>query len=163
MDLKKAFDTVDHTIMLRKLERIGVRGLALNWFSSYLLGRFQQVKYENYLSDKSAVTTGVPQGSILGVLLFQLHIDSIKQSLLHCNGILYADDTVLYVFGRNVKVMQAKLQKDLNVLSVWLNANMLMLNVSKTKCILFSRVPCINTTVKLCVNEEYIEVVTNFK
>ena len=157
VDLKKAFDTVEHSIILKKLEWIGVRGNALTWFESYLSERQQEVVFENEISDKRNVTTGVPQGSLLGVALFQLHIDDLRKCLKHTGAILYADDTTIYAFGRNIRALKSKLQRDLNNVSMWLKSNKLLLNVSKTKIVLFLR--HLDVKVNLTVDSQLIEQV----
>ena len=161
IDLRKAFDTVDHSIILKKLEKIGVRDNALQWFTSYLHGRSQQVLYHDCFSSEKKIQSGVPQGSLLGVILFQLHINSLKCCLKQTTVILYADDTMIYAIGRNMRALKCKVQSDLNNLSMWLNANKLLLNVTKTKSLLFSHSNCTVTDLK--VNGQVIQDVKCFK
>ena len=157
LTLKKAFDSVNHSIILAKLEKCGIRGVALDWFTSYLTGRSQRTVFEDVVSQPRTINTGVPQGSLLGVILFQLHIDSLKNCLRHTSAILYADDTTIYAIGRNLKALKS----DINNLSMWLNSNKLLLNVNKTKSVLFSKHP--NTGVELYVGKQKIESVKCFK
>ena len=93
LDLSKAFDTIDHNILLHKLEFYGVRGLALNWFQSYLTDRKQYVLYNNVQSQTLDITCGVPQGSVLGPLLFLIYVNDIANCLAHSKLISFADDT----------------------------------------------------------------------
>ena len=97
VDLSKAFDTLNHNILLQKLSSYGIRGLANRWFQSYLQDREQYVNFKNVLSSKSKIITGVPQGSILGPLLFLLYINDICKSSELLRFILYADDTNIFV------------------------------------------------------------------
>ena len=95
LDLSKAFDTLDHNIMIEKLRHYGIENKSLNWFVSYLEKRQQFVEFENKCSEISFLSTGVPQGSILGPLLFNIYVNDIKNATQHFNIIQYADDTSL--------------------------------------------------------------------
>lgn len=132
LDLKRAFETIDRQILLEKLQRYGVRGTALQWFASYLADRTQVTKINEVVSDEVEVTRGVPQGSILGPFLFALYINDIVNILRHCSCHLFADDTVLYIEGEDVDEVIKLLNEDLLLVSKWLEANKLKLNVSKT-------------------------------
>ena len=106
IDLKKAFDTVDHAILLQKLDHYGFRGIINNWFSSYLLGRSQVTKVDTYLSSKSQISFGVPQGSVLGPLLFLIDINDIHNSSDKLSFYLFADDTNLLYADKNSNLLR---------------------------------------------------------
>ena len=95
MDMSKAFDTLDHTILLEKLNSYGVTGPAHQWLQSYLSNRSQMVKYDNNLSETGAITCGVPQGSVLGPLLFLIFINDLPLATSHSTPDIFADDTTL--------------------------------------------------------------------
>lgn len=137
IDLKKAFDTVSHTILLKKLENIGITGIALNMYKSYLSNRKQIVKIGNNKSQPKPVTYGVPQGSILGPLLFLIYINSIHEVGLKGNVTLYADDTCLFYFGHSIDAIITDAQNDLNLLHKWFQYNLLTINIAKTNYIIF--------------------------
>ena len=137
LDLSKAFDTIHHETLLSKLENYGIRGIALEWFRSYLTGRKQFVNYNNVKSDVYDITYGVPQGSVLGPLLFIIYSNDIPNSLKNCNCILFADDTTVYITGHRRSTLYADMKEDLENLIEWFRANKLSLNISKTNYVLF--------------------------
>ena len=105
LDLSKAFDTINHNILLNKLRCYGVRGIALDWFKSYLKNRRQFVSYCGIHSRVMDIEYGVPQGSVLGPLLFILYTNDIPPCLHHCKTILFADDTTIYLTGAEVQTL----------------------------------------------------------
>eukprot|EP00795_Rhopilema_esculentum_P017922 gene17922-biopygen753 len=139
IDLRKAFDTVDHERLLSKLLHYGIKNKELCWFESYLFGRTQIVSYDGALSENQAISCGVPQGSILGPLLFTLLINDIDENLSQCEMTLYADDSVLYVAGKKCDIIEEKLNSDLKQIAYWLQQNNLVINLKKTKteCVLY--------------------------
>ena len=139
IDLKKAFDSVCFNSILCKLEKLGIRNEMYNWFHSYLTGRRQCVTLNGAKSNFREVCCGVPQGSLLGVFLFQIEINYIFKSLKFTTAVLYADDTTLYVSGNSLKFLKLKMQQDLHTLAEWLKRNCLKLNVAKTKTLLFHK------------------------
>jgi len=100
--LSKAFDTIDHKILLAKLEHYGIRGLALNWFESYLKGRKQFVNFNGHCSKMYDLICGVPQGSVLGPILFIIYTNDFPNCLKNSQSILFADDTTVYITGDNL-------------------------------------------------------------
>ena len=122
--------------MLGKLKDLGSSSVALKWFESYLSGRYQRVCFKGSLSDALPITTGVPQGSILGPLFFIIFIDSMSEVISHGKLSMYADDTTLSVNGTNVRDIYDKLTSDLNAIAKWLTNNKLFLNTDKTNVML---------------------------
>ena len=139
LDLSKAFDTIDHSILLKKLEHYGIRGIALEWFKSYLTEREQFVRYKCVNSKVLTIPCGVPQGSVLGPLLFILYSNDIPHSLTYCKTIMFADDTTVYLSGENLTELFSNMNHDLTQLNDWFRANKLSLNVSKTNYVIFKK------------------------
>ena len=138
LDLQKAFDTVNHSILTSKLKYIGFDTNSVSWVASYLSCRKQFVEIGGTRSDAGEVKCGVPQGSILGPLLFILYINDMSTVIKgECSLYLYADDSALAVSGTDIKSIEKQLTENMNLVSLWLSQNRLSLHLGKTECILF--------------------------
>ena len=146
IDLKKAFDTVQHRTLLYKLQHYGIRGLARQWFESYLSKRKQYVVTNNTQSDMLELCEyGVPQGSVLGPILFLLFINDIHKSLNNTVIKLFADDTDCFLSGNDFSSLERLAETELNKLQTWINANNLTINYDPKKssyCIFKPRNKC---------------------
>ena len=138
LDFQKAFDTVNHNIVLDKLYVYGIRGIAHEWFINYLSNRTQSVNYHECVSDSKTLKCGVPQGSILGPLLFLIYINDLPSVSTLFMPILFADDTNLFCNGQNLDDLVQKINIEMEKIYFWVKANKLSLNVDKTNFMLFT-------------------------
>ena len=139
IDLSKAFDSVCHTLLLGKLARYGFGGDSVLWFQDYLLGRRQRVVIGGEASEWTDVSAGVPQGSILGPLLFSVFVNDLPSALHKCKVMMYADDTTVYYSHLNCLEVQDVLTEELHHLSSWISRNGLRMNLRKTQFMCLSR------------------------
>ncbi|MFZ2538156.1 MAG: reverse transcriptase family protein, partial [Oscillospiraceae bacterium] len=137
IDLAKAFDTVDHCIMLRKLQHYGIRGIPLEWFNSYLSNRKQCVVVDKTESEFVLIKCGVPQGSILGPILFLIYINDLNYASKLLQTIMFADDTNLFLTGKSLQQIETQLNEEMLVINEWFKSNKLSLNLTKTSYIIF--------------------------
>ena len=137
IDLRKAFDTVNHEILIRKLEHYGIRGSALHWFESYLTNRKQYVYINGESSQMDNITCGVPQGSVLGPLLFLIYINDLPNISSVLQFYLFADDTNIYYEADSLNKLERVINNELKKLYTWLIVNRLSLNIDKTNFLVF--------------------------
>lgn len=154
LDLAKAFDTVNHNILLSKLYKYGIRGVPHNWFKNYLSERYQYVYINKTKSNKLPVTCGVPQGSILGPLLFLLYINDLNTITKLLTFIMFADDTNIFISGHNMENLTLAVNNEMKAVSDWFSANLLSLNIKKTNYILFGNKKLPDITI--LINNEVI-------
>ena len=136
-DLQKAFDTVDHQILLVKLNQYGIRGVSNDWFKFYLSNPNMYVSINGYEFGLAALICGVPQGSVLGPFLFLLYINDLNQAIKFCKLHHFADDTDLLCQSYSIKKLNKLVNADLQHLANWLNANKISFIVKKTKMVIF--------------------------
>ena len=138
LDLTKAFDTLDHSVLLDKLASLGFSKASVQWFKAYLTDRTQSVVVNGSTSDPQSISFEDPQGSLIGPLLFIIYINDVPSAVKHCKIQLYADDTLLYVSSSSISDIESMLSEDLKHIIEWLNNNFLHLNYSKAKVMLTS-------------------------
>ena len=136
LDIKKAFDTVNHSILLSKLKHYGIKNIALCWFESFLTGRKQQTRVGSRISDSAELSSGVPQGSILGPILFTLFINDLPNACIQATPYLFADDGALY-FDHIDRENYLNIKLEIKSIYKWLQANKLALNADKKNFIVF--------------------------
>ena len=119
VDLQKAFETLDHTVLLQKMECIGFKESVIKWFQSYLSNRKFFVTLENVFSDAGLINCGVPQGSILGPLLFLIYINDLPQALNETGSYLYADDTSIFYQDKDVEKIERVLNKEFSSTNIY--------------------------------------------
>ena len=163
IDLSKAFDTLNHSILLEKLQYYGVTGTSLSLLDNYLSDRCQYVEYNGHRSNTLPITTAVPQGSVLGPLpfLIYIYINDLPMVSDVFNMLMYADDTTLYC-NIDQNVSEEVINNKLSKVSQWLAANKLSINVTKTKYMVFHLHKKVVTYPDLQLNGNKIERVTQF-
>ena len=145
LDLSKAFDTLEHTVFLKKLEKYGIRGVAKEWFKDYLTNRKVRTKCnvassgKMEYSDYMELNYGTPQGSCLGPLIFIIFTNDIHKQIYHCRSLLFADDTTIYKSHRNLQYLTWCIEDDMKRITSWFRINKLTLNIGKTVCLLFQK------------------------
>ena len=134
--MSKAFDTISHDILIHKLEHYGIRGTCKDWFASYLTNHFQYTEIHGQKSTYLNINTGVPQGSILGPILFLIYANDIN-NCSNLNILCFADDTTAYKSGPNIEDLISNVNIQLELLYTWLCCNKLSLNINKTSYTIF--------------------------
>ena len=165
LDLAKAFDTVDYSVLYNKLRHLGFKHSSIKWFESYLRNRKQATKIGNALSDWKHIGCGVPQGSILGPLLFICYMNDLPLHVQIGRPFMYADDTAILYRNKTVAQINADMTNDIEKLHDWFSVNKLSVNVDKTQVMLFShpRSNHRNELLKVNLNNRELENVTRFK
>ena len=157
LDFAKAFDTVNHEILLKKLDHYGVSGVALDLLRSYLSNRTQQTEINGVLSDTGIIKHGVPQGSVLGPLLFLLYINDISESSKILKFFLFADDTTVHYSDKTSSDTENLLNNELSKVSDWLAANKLSLNVKRSNFLHFHHGKIKKPSINLKINGINVE------
>ena len=134
---RKLFDTVNHKVLLQKLEHYGIRGKVLDWLRSYLSGRSQYIVVNGHSSEILPITCGVPQGSVCGPLLFLIYVNDLPYVSKILKFYLFADDTSIYYDSENLITLQKTINRELRKVRKWLEANRLSLNIAKTTYVIF--------------------------
>lgn len=168
LDLKRAFETISRERLLDKLCKCGIGGRVYKWFKNYLTDRKQIVKIGDTYSDEKDINYGVPQGSVLGPLLFVLYMNDIGDVIKYCRFHLFADDMLLFIVGKDKCEMERRINEDLQHIWGWLNTNKLKINVKKTKAMVIGTRSCLrsmigNNGLNIEIEGQQIEIVERFK
>lgn len=163
IDFSKAFDTINHDILLSKLNHYGVRGNSLNWFKSYLNNRLQFVDLNGIHSNKTNILCGVPQGSILGPLLFIIYVNDIANCSKKLSIRLFADDTNCFLSNKDINMLINQVNIELNYLSDWIKANKLSLNIKKSKYMIIASPNKSVSSTNLILNGSPLQKTDTFK
>lgn len=137
LDIRKAFDSVNHNIMLTKLHDYGFRGRIHKLLKCYLSDRQQRVVIDGFVSSAESVVAGAPQGSVIGPSLFSLHVSDFPSVLLYSEALMYADDTALIFVGDPLNQIESEINKDLHRVNLCFERNHLNINTDKTKRMVF--------------------------
>ena len=156
LDFSKAFDCVNHDILIRKMCNYGIRGVCLDWFKNYLSDRKQYVLYNGVKSSERIISCGVPQGSILGPLLFLIYINDLANVSEKLFTILYADDSNLFITGKDIDALISTLNDEMPKFIQWLNVNKLCLNIDKTQYMVFSLRMPIFSNLEVIISDQKI-------
>lgn len=167
VDLQRAFETIDRDILIKKLQLYGINNSALDWIKDYLMNRYQMTRVGGNVSSRIEITWGVPQGSVLGPLLFIIYVNDIYRALKNSFVNLFADDTLICVAGKDFREIVDTLNDELRTLYDWLCQNKLKLNTSKTKCMVIgSKANCrkfVELDLGININGDVIDYVSEIK
>ena len=163
IDLRKDFDAVNHNILLKKLQGMGITGNLHNIIEDYLSGREQYTEVNGQVSSTKDITYGVPQGSILGPKLFKIFVNDLSERILDGELFMYADDTTGYFVHENVECVIESLSKMLQIINQWCIANKLTINTDKTEAMLITKRPFIGPLQRLTLGEKVIDLKESVK
>ena len=164
LDISKAFDCINHRLLLSKLRKMGLSDMSLNWFISYL-DRTQELTFNNIVSETIKVKSGIGQGTIIGPMIFLLYINDVVTMLPNVHINMYADDCILYTTGNNWDQVHNRLQQGLLNFDSWCLKNSMILNISKSKCLIIGcrhKLSNIDYGLKLHVRNTTLEFVKKF-